>query len=96
MIDHIVPWQRAARQTDSMRAAAEADWEEVRGEQGLMTGLLETEDGRRGGVGLMPAANRGKAGGSRHVRLDLFHASVISSVFCGAREKRLVSRDWRC
>jgi hypothetical protein len=44
-IAHIVPWQRAARQTDSMRAAAEAEYEEVRGEQGLMTGLLETEDG---------------------------------------------------
>jgi hypothetical protein len=46
-IAHIVPWQRAARQTDSMRAAAEAaaEYEEVRGEQGLLTGLLETEDG---------------------------------------------------
>jgi hypothetical protein len=44
-IAHIVPWQRAARQTAAMRAAAEAEYEEVRGEQGLMTGLLETEDG---------------------------------------------------
>ena len=58
-----------------------------------MTGLLETEDGRRGGVGLMPAANRGNIGGPRHVRLGLFHASVLSSAFCGAREKRLALRS---
>jgi hypothetical protein len=39
---------------------------------------------RRGGAGLMPAANRGNLGGSRHVRLNLFYASVLSSAFCGA------------
>jgi hypothetical protein len=43
----------------------------------------------------MPAANRGYPGGSRHVRLDLFHASVVSSVFCGARKCReMEGTDW--